>query len=487
MREQLEQEANRTYTENGAATYRTSRSDCLDLFSTIGALRRASDAEIAGRFSRAYAEDADLAMKILFFARDIRGGMGERRVFRILLRWLSANEPCSLAKNVRYIAEYGRYDDLLALLGTACEEEALACIRQQLDADRAAWSAGKPVSLLAKWLPSVNASHGETVRQAKRVARALGMNDAQYRKTLSALRARIDLLENRLRERDYTFAYAGQPSGAMFKYRRAFLRNDAERYTAFMKRVSEGEERLHTGPLTPYELIRPALTGGHVLSERERLALDATWRAQGDVACGANALAVIDGSGSMYGGPDPVPAAVALSLGIYCAERNTGAFHNRFITFSETPRLVEIKGRDIYEKVRYCCGFNEVANTNLQRVFALILQTAVKYRVPADEMPARLYIISDMEFDSCVEDRSATNFEQAQRLFSGYGYPLPEVVFWNVDSRRLQQPVTVSDTGVALVSGCSPRIFSMLQEGSLSPYGSMMEILTSDRYAPIVA
>ena len=482
----LKREADLTHTENGAVTYRSTQSECLDLFASIGALRGESGEEITGRFLRAYAEDADLAMKILFYARDVRGGIGERRVFRTILKWLAENEPQSLKKNIPHIAEYGRFDDLLVLMGTPCEKKALAEIKTQLVNDCAALKDGGSVSLLGKWLPSVNASSEDTVRTAKRIARAMDMNDAQYRKTLSALRARIGILENNLRERDYTFDYAKQPSKAMFKYRKAFMRNDGERYGAFMSKVSEGAEQLHTGALTPYEIIRPFFNHG-TISAQERLAIDATWKAQEDFTGDGNALVVIDGSGSMYWGADPIPAAVALSLGIYYAERNTGAFRNHFITFSKNPRLVEIKGKDIYEKVRYCHRFNEVANTNIQRVFELILRTAVKHRVPQDEMPAKIYIISDMEFDLCTKDSSMTNFAYAKRLFEKWGYSLPEIVFWNVASRNRQQPVTVNDRGVALVSGCTPRIFSMLKAGILSPYAFMMEVLGSERYAVIAA
>lgn len=486
MLEFLKQEANMTYTENGAVTYRSTQSQCLDLFATVGALRRESDGEITDRFLRAYAENADLAMKTLFYARDVRGGAGERRVFRTILKWLADHEPSSARKNIPYIAEYGRYDDLLALMGTACEPAMMQYIGSQLAADLAAMNTDRPVSLLAKWLPSVNASNGEAVRQGKRIARALGMNDAEYRKTLSALRAKIQIIENNLREKDYTFDYAKQPAKAMFKYRKAFVRNDGERYAAFMGRVAEGTERLHTGTLAPYEIIKP-FVGGAAVGEEERRAIDATWRAQEDFTGGENALVVIDGSGSMYGGGEPLPAEVALSLGIYYAQRNTGKFRNHFITFSEHPRLVEIKGRDICEQVRYCRQFNEVANTNIQRVFELILNTAVKNRVSREDMPAKLYIISDMEFDWCVADGSLTNFEYAQKLFAQHGYRLPEVVFWNVASRNQQQPVRMNDAGVALVSGCSPRVFSMLKAGILSPYAFMLEVLGSERYAAIAA
>ena len=181
------------------------------------------------------------------------------------------------------------------------------------------------------------------------------------------------------------------------------------------------------------------------------------------------------------------PACVALSLGIYFAERNTGEFRNNFITFSRTPQLVEIKGRDIFEKVKYCRSFNEVANTNLQKVFELILRAAVKHKVPQEQMPSSLYIISDMEFDSCVEDSDMTNFERAKKLFASHGYNLPRVIFWNVDSRNLQQPVTFNEQGAALVSGLSPRIFAMIKSHDITPLSYMLDVLNSERYRNITA
>ena len=345
---------------------------------------------------------------------------------------------------------------------------------------------GDDVSLLAKWLPSVNASNADTVRMAKRIARFLGMDDATYRKMLVKLRERIRIIENNLREKDYSFDYSKQPSKAMYKYRKAFLRNDGERYNDYLNMVSKGEAKLNTGTLAPYDIIAP-LFADHV-GENERRAMDVTWNAQADFAGDENALVVIDGSGSMYyAAQEPKPAAVALSLGIYFAERNTGAFKNHFITFSEKPQLVEIKGKDIWEKVNYCHKYNEVANTNIQKVFELILRAAVKNKVPQSEMPSTLYIISDMEFDYCTKGADLTNFEYAKKIFGEAGYRLPRVVFWNVASRTEQQPVTMNEQGVALVSGCSPRIFGMLSSGNLSPMGYMLDILGAERYAPIGA
>lgn len=485
MLEAIRNEANMTLTENDALTYASTLSDCLDLFATIGALRSAKDSEITSRFVRAYTENPDYAMKMLFFARDIRGGLGERRVFRIILKWLAENEPASLARNIRHIPEYGRFDDMLSLLGTPHEKTALEVIRTQLNEDIDALGKEQAVSLLAKWLPSVNATNPETISHAKHIARFLGMDDATYRKTLSRLRRRIRIIENNLREKDYSFDYSRQPSRAMLKYRKAFLRNDAIRYVQFMEKVRSGEAKLHTGVLTPYDVVAPLLTGE--LTDEERRSIDTTWNALEDFASNENALAVIDGSGSMYSTMEPMPAAVALSLGIYFAERNTGMFRNHFITFSEKPQLVEIKGDDLLAKVRYCESYNEVANTNIQKVFELILKAALNHKASQEEMPSALYIISDMEFDNCAEDAGMTNFEYGKELFSNHGYRLPRVVFWNVASRNRHQPVTKNEQGVVLVSGYSSRILSMLASGTLTPYAFMMEVLTSERYKEIVA
>lgn len=483
MLEFLKNMANRTRTENGAVTLRSTGSDCLNLFATIGAMRAQNVAEIEKRFLRAYAENPDLAMKILFYARDIRGGLGERSVFRTLLHYLAENEIQSLVRNLPYIAEYGRWDDVLVLMNTPAHAAAVALLREQFEMDMKSLASGEPVSLLGKWLPSVNAHNSEVVKLAKQLARAFGMNEAQYRKALSALRQKIYILENNLRERDYTFDYACQPSKAMFKYRKAFLRNDEVRYRSYMQSVSAGEAVLHTGVLMPYEIVSAAYNA----VSSERAALDVTWNALENFTKGENALVVADGSGSMYWGGNPTPATVAQSLAIYFAEHNRGIFHNHFITFSMNPRLVEIKGNDIVEKVRFCRTFDECANTNLQAVFELILQTAVMNRLPQAMLPTTLYIISDMEFDTCAANSSLTNFEQAKQLYRSYGYELPHVVFWNVQSRNEQHPVKMNEQGVALVSGCNPRLFSQVMSGETDPYTYMMNVIGGERYRMICA
>ena len=475
--------SNRTLTENGAVTLRSTGTECLDLFATIGALRNAPDAEINARFLRAYAENPDLAMKILFYARDIRGGLGERHVFKTILAWLAGNEPASLRRNLPYVAEFGRWDDVLVLMDTPARNDAIAFLKEQFDKDMAALENGQPVSLLGKWLSSVNAHNADAVYQAKLLAQAFGLSEAQYRKALSALRKAIRIIENNLREKDYSFDYAQQPSKAMFKYRRAFLRNDEVRYRDFMEQVKSGNAVVHTGTLMPYEIVEAAYSA----SESDRASLEMTWNALEDFTDDENALVVADGSGSMYWNGRPTPASVAQSLAIYFAQRNRGAFRNHFITFSMNPRLVEIKGVDIVEQVRYCRTFNECANTDIQKVFELILQAAVENRLPQKEMPSTLYIISDMEFDACAKGASMTNFESAKMAYRSHGYRLPRVVFWNVQSRNQQQPVRSNEQGVALVSGCTARIFSQVMKGEMDPYRNMLSVVDNDRYAMILA
>lgn len=485
----LKTTANFTRTENGAKTLRSSGSDVVDLFACVGALRHMNDADVLRRFYPAWAEDRDLAMKILFYARDVRGGLGERNVARTILRSLAEQEPDSVRKNIALIPFYGRYDDLLELLGTPCEEDVLAFIREELAKDTAALAAGEKVSLLAKWLPSVNASSEETRRRAVTVARGIGMSDSQYRRTLSSLRSAAMILENRLREKDYTFSYAAQPSKAMFKYRSAFLKNDGTRYLEYMQKVSEGKEALHTGTLMPYELVRKAKEV--TADDQNRKILDVTWNALPDFTDGRNALAVVDVSGSMFGicaGADgPRPIDIAVSLGLYFAERNSGPFRNHFITFSEEPTLIEVKGADLTDKVVYIQRAPWGMNTDIEAVFELILKTAVSNELPQSELPETVYIISDMEFDSCVWNSDVTNFEYAKGIFEAHGYRLPKLVFWNVQSRNKQVPVRMDERGVALVSGCSARIFSMVMEDELDPYKFMMKVIGSERYAPVRA
>ena len=269
---------------------------------------------------------------------------------------------------------------------------------------------------------------------------------------------------------------------------------DQDTTKTFEQAQLEASVKMHLDSLSTqinekqFAAIEENIKAGKIkLSADEKKVLNATWESLPDFGGEENAIAVVDTSGSMYCSSSPSPASVALSLGLYFAERNKGIFHNHFIEFSHDAKLIEIKGETFADRLRYLASFNEIADTNIEAVFDLILNAAINNNIPQEELPATLYLISDMEFNSCVRDAGVTNFENAKRKYETFGYKLPNVVFWNVQSRNRQQPVTMNEQGVALVSGCTPKLFSMVASGNIDPYSFMMEVVDSERYEKIVA
>ena len=331
-----------TETLNGALTHSSSGSKLLDFFAMIGGERYADPARYIQQFKEAYTENPDLATKCLFYVRDIRGGLGERNIFRNIYTWLAANKPKTAKANLTLIPEYGRYDDIMPLLWTNLKLDVITMISRQLLADTEAMKAGQPVTLLAKWLPTENASSKKTKANAKMVMRCLGLTEKEYRQTVVALRKHIDIIEDHMRERKYDFDYEAVPGRAAMKYRKAFWRNDQDRYSEYLAKVNDGEAKMNTATLQPYDIVSK-INPYHNLSSNEAYQLDTAWNALPDWTTGENALVMLYGSGSMYGKPWEIGA----SLAIYFAERNRGPFHNKFMTFSMHPRLVEIEGNDI--------------------------------------------------------------------------------------------------------------------------------------------
>ena len=492
--EAIKEQLNATHTENGDLAYKSSGSACLDFFSLCGGMRR-NLSDLEKLFAKAYGENPVLAIKILFYMRNIRGGLGERNGFRVLLKELAEFYPETARRIVYAIPEYGRWDDLLVLLDTPVKDEAVALIKNQLEKDRnAIGSAG--VSLLGKWLPSINTSSKESVASARVLMAALGMKAVEYRKLCSALRKEIKILEDNLRRKDYTFDYSNQPSQAMHRYRKAFLRNDGERYNAFLKKVLEQAEKLARGEeipddekvklnvktLYPYQLVAPFINacGVNRLTAEEELPLEAGWKSLDRSQFDSRTIVVRDGSGSMYGSGDFAAINIASSLTLLFAEQLGGAYRNSFITFSSEPRLVQIpeKADTLKKKLNYVSKFNDCSNTDIGKVYDLILKVAKKGRVPKEEMIERILIISDMEFDACAE--GASTFEHYKSKFEKAGYELPEIVFWNVEARHAHLPVTMNEKGVKLVSGASANIFANVVSGDLkvvTPYDFMLQML----------
>lgn len=495
--EQMKIEANYTRTLNGAKTHGSSGDACLDFFAVAGGMRYRKPADQIRLFERAYIENPELAMKLLFHLRDIRGGMGERKLFRTLMRYVAVTWPQSARKNVSYIAEFGRWDDLLCLLGTPAKKQAVKVIKDQLAEDekalkrRQAGEEDAHISLLAKWLPSDNASSHRTRKTAKHLIQMLEMDKKDYRSLLTALRARIGLTECQLtRKQPEKINYEAVPAQAMLKYRNAFRRKDEERFNDYLAGVLVGEKKIHTETLFPYEVLRPFFKGGYWKrgSAIGEDLLEQLWDHLPGTVTNSNAISVIDTSGSMYCSYGPLkPALISQAMGLYCAERCQGLFHNHLITFESQPHLVEIHGSTLQDKLRYIGSLDWGGSTNLEAVFNLILDTAVKYHASQEEMPQVLYIFSDMEFNCAMRNADMTVYENARERFKLKGYRMPAVVFHNVNSWQMQTPVTARTRGTALTSGASTHMLEHRFDGNVTPMDHMLRVLNSKRYSMIHA
>ena len=466
---------NVAFTENGDRAYKTSGSYCLDYFSLIGGMRF-NYKHALNNFMKAYKEDPILAIKILFFARDIRGGLGERNIFRFTF-----NALCNLAPNVAkqvlaYIPTYGRYDDLFSAYSTPVRKEVVKMIKEQLNEDIQNKKDNKGISLLAKWMPSINTSSSETRVLAKKLASSLGMSNEEYRKTLSMLRKDF-IIENNLREKDYSFDYESVPGGAMFKYRGAFFKHDEERYSAFLDAVNSGEKKINSSTIFPYEVIRK-FENGDVNTKKDANALDTIWNSFSREGIDSKTIVVRDGSGSMYDCEKVSANSVATSLALLFAERLEGEFKNKFITFSSHPKLVEVEGKTIKEKYNFISQFDDYSNTNIEKVYKLILNVYSNPNFKKEDALDRIVIISDMEFDCIEEDNEISTYEFFKKEFEKLGFKLPEVVFWNVRARSTHLPVTMNEANVKLVSGASSSIIDMVTKNdSTTPYEMMLKCL----------
>lgn len=464
----LKQTTNKnTYTENNALTNDSTLNPVLDFFSRAGAMRdRVEDA--VKLFQKAYAFDKQLSIRCLFYIRDIRGGQGERDIFRACLKSL----PQEAQENiVQYIPEYGRYDDMLVLENGAIIE----LVKEQLTIDEEKMKKGESISLLAKWLPSENASSKETRARAKSLREALELKPSQYRKKLSKLREYIKILERQMSANEWDKVnYETIPSQAHRKHTDAFKRHDETRYNEYLESVKKGEKEIKTSTLFTYEVFDMVQKGSDDVA-------NVMWEKLPDYTNGKNALVLADVSGSMAGRP----MSISVSLALYFAERNEGAFNGYFMTFSARPQLVQVVGNTLTERLSNIENSHWEMNTDIQKAFEAILSAAVKGNVSQEEMPAVLYVISDMEFDKATPENDETNFEVAKRKFEEKGYKLPHVVFWNVDSRNDQSSATIYDDRVTLISGSSQSTFRYAVEGK-TPLESMNDILNSDRYSQIV-
>lgn len=495
----LQNATNYKYTENGAVAHKTTNSAVYDMFALGAAYRSRSIEDCILLFKKAFEENAELALKCLFWIRDCRGGAGERRFFRVCLHWLAIEYPQVVSRNLAFIPEMGRYDDFYELVNTPVEYVMFAMVRNQLEKDMEDIMTGKPnigISLIAKWLKSENASSQETKRLAKRTREALGLSARAYRKTLSRLREHIKVLErlmsaNRWDEIDFSKI----PSKAGLVYRNAFARRDiiAKKYEAFAK---DKTTKVNAKTLYPYEIVERAHGCVYASSDNvDRLMVNKYWESLPDYLNGADCsmMCVVDTSGSMWG----TPINVAISLGMYCAERLNGPFKNNYISFASRPQLINIEGVDFVDKVNRIYRTNLCDNTNLTAVFDLLLSIARDPMVKKEDIPKTLIILSDMEIDEGTGARgyyytrnvtgwttktAATEMEKIRQKWIRYGLQLPRLIYWNLNARH----ETILDSGpnVSFVSGFSPTLFKQILTGK-SGWELCLETITAKRYKDI--
>lgn len=461
-------------TANGALTNQTSFSNCVDLFA-IGASSRGKD--ITRLFDKALSEDSNVAIRIAQWIRDVRGGAGERQTFRDLFAYLIENDLHTAVRVLPKVPEIGRWDDVLVAVGTPLEPEALELIRAGLNTPETA-------GLCAKWMPR----QGEV---AYKLRKAYSMTPKGWRKMLVALSNTVE--QKMCARKWHEIEYGKLPSKAAAMYQNAFKRNDEARYNRYVESLQKGEEKINAGAIFPHDVVLSAKRGNDKVATEQWKALPNYMEESGE-----NVLPMVDTSGSMGCNVNAHQGSVtcgdvALALGIYCSERMSGPFKNHFLTFSAQPTLQKVTGTTLRNRVDNMNRAKWDMNTNFQAAFDLILKSAVRDNLPQEDMPTMVLVLSDMEFDSAERDRwmryrhgsnaEQTNFDAIKAKYRKAGYDMPKLVFWNLNGREGNSPVTIHDTGTALVSGFSPAIMkSILQAKTVTPVDIMLDTVMVDRY-----
>lgn len=477
--EALATESNLTTTTNGQVAMKSTGSELVNLFGEIGALRNRTQDDICRMFSRAYAEDALLATKMSFYARDIRqGGLGERSTARVIWRHMAKHYPDVMRKNLDNVPTFGRWDDLYSFIGTPIEKDMWDFMRRQMKEDLANMVKNKPISLMGKWLKSVNATSQNSRNLGIMTAKNLGLPIAIYRKTLSRMRKYIDVVERSMSYGKWEdIKYSSVPSYAMKNYRNAFRKHDYDRFRQYLDSVKKGKAVIHSGTLFPYDIVHKYLTG----VRQSDTVLEEQWKALPNYVTDndKSVLVMCDTSGSMTWNNN-IPLSIALSLSIYFAERNKGEFHNKFLTFSRRPELQSIIGSTLWERVYNLRKADWESNTDLNAAFSLVLNTAISHNMESSDLPTTIMVISDMQIDSCA---NTTFYSAMKKRFEKHGYKIPKLVFWNVNASRDTFHTSSKDDDVILVSGASASTFRKILNTTVNnPYDFMVETLNNPVY-----
>jgi hypothetical protein len=499
----IQNELNESYnvarSENGALGYRTTTSHLLDMNFAISSLRHKSDSEIQKMFSQVFYEDKILACRFLFYLRDAREGSGERRSFRICFKWLADNEPNFCKALIPLVAEYGRYDDLWVLLDTQVKDEVVTLVKKQLTEDAENLAANKPISLLAKWMPSEQGSSKTTKRYAEIFRTELNCTHRHYRKMISKMREYLKIVERDMSAKKWgEIDYNSVPSRANLIYNNAFLRNDEERRRNYLSKLASGDKsvKINAGVLFPHDIVGKYTNNGWYSKTINNYdeTLEQLWKNLNDTVGGAsNIMVVADSSGSMTCRVDPhsniSAMTVANALAIYFSERCNGQFKDKYITFSSRPQWVDLSNcKSLHDKLAKAYGYNIVEDTNIEKTFDLILKTAIDNHMSQEDMPQTVLVISDMEFNCGTCGRPDMKlFQNINQKFEDAGYHMPRLVFWNVNSRSGAIPVKSNGNGFpcALVSGFSTNVVKMVLSNELDPLKALLDVLNADRYQAV--
>ena len=452
------------FTENGMTTNSSTLNACVDLFFTIGAMRGQDKQRLLANFSKAFNENPLTALRILFWVRDVRGGAGERQIFKDIMLYLVDNHTEALTKNLKHVSEYGRWDDLLVLFGTKLDKQVKEMIATALNENN---------GLCAKWMPRKG-------KEAIALERFMGLKPKEYRKMLVEKTKVVEQLMCANQWESVTYEHV--PSLAMARYSKAFDKHDQSRFSEY----KTGDTKVNASAVYPYDVIKTLRYGDKDLSIKQWESLPNYMLDNKELL-----LPVCDVSGSMT-----TPAGsnsnltcmdVCISLGLYISERNEGAFKDAFVTFSNTPQLQYLKGK-LTDRFTQLENADWGMSTNLESVFNLVLNQAKKFNVPVTEMPTTILIMSDMEFNSAVGGSSLSALDIIREKYESAGYPMPKLVFWNIQSRNAgNYPVQVTDEGTALISGFSPAILKSLLTGEdMSPIAIMNKTVNSPRYECII-
>lgn len=477
----LNKALNQQTTENGAIGYSTTNNKLVDFNFKIPSYRKENYNSIYSDFIeiRNYGESIENVFKYLFYIRDIRGGLGERRLFRGIVKRMLEEEkfPIPLLK---VIPEYGRWDDLIFMISenpnADINKQIIEIIKDQLRKDIENYKLGKPISLLAKWLPSIYKKSSQR-NLAIYISRRLGFNEKQYRQIVSQLRTHLKIVEKYMCENKWeNIDYSAVPSRANIVYRNAFMNHDRKRRTEFLNDLQSGKAKINSSVNFPCDIL--ANYHMNFWGTKKDDALEALWKSLPSFKGASDVLVVADTSASMLG----KPMDVCFSLAIYFSEHLTGVLKDQVMLFSSRPHLVSLSNyKTLIDKAKALLNINDCSNTNIYKTFEFLLNVAVKNKLKQEELPKVLLIISDMEFDHGVSF-DKTLFEEIEEKWNEAGYQMPKLAFWNVSSRTNTIPMYDSKTGVLLLSGYSTSLCEMVLSNQLDPYKAILEIINKPRY-----